>query len=190
MATLPQAAQPSNVIYTSSSSSSDPPRSYYDAATAQHAHIAPPTIITVQGPGPNEIPYLEDLTLPAVIAFKFNIDEARQRHTASAIHYASYIKKDITLKLQIFASCCEGIPRNAYPGSPFTTCLSLSELSDEAVFEVILMSILPKTANVVRVKLMQHTGYFPLIKDSITSANINEWYDYFISFTHSICQGW
>ena len=37
---------------------------------------------------------------------------------------------------------------------------------------------------------MQHTGYFPTIRDSITSSNINEWYDHFITFTHSICQGW
>ena len=37
---------------------------------------------------------------------------------------------------------------------------------------------------------MQHTGYFPTIRDSITSSDINECYDHFISFTHSICQGW
>ena len=111
MATLPLAAQPSNVIYTSTGSSSNHPRSNYDVVPAQHAHIAPQltnyntsTIITVQGPGPNEIPYLEELTLPAVIAFKFNIDEARQRHPASAVYYASNTKKDITLKLQTFVS--------------------------------------------------------------------------------------
>ena len=115
-ATLPQAAQPLNVFNMSSSSSSDPPRLHYEAAPTQHAHIAPPTIITIQGPGSNEIPYLEDLTLSAVIAFKFNIDEARQRHPASAIHYASYIKKDIAFKLQTFASCCKGISRHAYSG--------------------------------------------------------------------------
>ena len=52
------------------------------------------------------------------------------------------------------------------------------------------MNILLKTANGVRVKLMQHTGYFPPIRDSISSSNINEWYDRFITFTRSICQGW
>ena len=134
------------------------------------SRIATPTIITVQGPGHNEIQYLEDLSLSAVIALKFNIDEAKQRHPASSIHYASYIKKDITLKLQTFASCCEGFTRHAYSGSTFSTCLLLSELSDEYVFEIILMNILPKTANGVRVKLMQHTGYFPSTMPSLDNA--------------------
>ena len=103
---IPQTCSRSN--YPSSSSSDIPSRLHYEARVNETARIAPNTIITVQGPGHNEIKYLEDLSLPAVIAFKLNMDEAKQRHPASSIHYASYIKKDITLKLQTFASCCEG----------------------------------------------------------------------------------
>ena len=185
---VPQTFSSSN--YTFSSSRDIPSRLHFGPPVTQPAHIATPTIITVQGLGHNGIQYLEDLSLPAVRAFKFNIDEAKQRHPASMIHYASYIRKGITLKLQTFASCCEGFKRLTYSSSPFSTCLSLSELSDEDVLEIILMNILPETANGVRVKLMQHTGYFPTIRDSISSSNLNEWYDHFITFTHSICQGW
>ena len=85
-----------------------------------------PTVVSVQGPTADEIALLTELNLQSVIAFKFRIDRAKEKHKSSKIGYASYINEPTTLKLQTFASCCPSIAKSNYPGSQYATCVDLS----------------------------------------------------------------
>ena len=142
-----------------------------------------PTVVSIQGPTANEIPLLTELTLQSVMDFKFNIDRAKERYQSSNIRYASYIDETTTLKLQTFATCCPSIAKSNYPGSSYTTCIDLSTLPDETVYDILLMRILPRTEDGVKEELLKSSGKFPVFIDTLDHSNIEEWYEHLVPST-------
>ena len=73
-----------------------------------------------------------------------------------------------------------------YPGSQCATCVDLSTLPDNIVYDLLLMRILPRTEDGVKEELLKPSEKFPIFVDILSHDNIEEWYEHLVAYSHSI----